>query len=337
MKQPASQPYHLHGIRVLLFGVLLGALFLVRIDSPSLSARSDTSKVLAYATNVSRTDLLNATNAARAQNGLGALALNLQLNNSSQAKGQHMIDYDYWAHVAPDGTQPWYFFTQAGYNYSAAGENLAYGFGTSAAIVDAWMNSPTHKANILGNYTEVGFGYVNGASYQGGENTVVVAHYGTQSSPAPAPAPVAAPTAPASTPSPPPAASAPVASTPASTPVVVATPDPTTTPTSESVPVTTQDSSTAAKAASVIPVATGTTRGINVFQSLKLSNPPAIAIVSIAMTVFVAAGFAVTHRKLAHHAVASGERFIITHPALDTVVVSAISILILTTTISRIG
>ena len=71
--------------------------------------------------------LLAENNASRAANGLGAFSLNSQLNNSAQAKAQNMADNNYWAHVAPDGTQPG-IFEAAGYTYSAAGENLAYGF-----------------------------------------------------------------------------------------------------------------------------------------------------------------------------------------------------------------
>src|SRR5687767_6775924 len=74
-------------------------------------------KVLAYATDVSISGLLSATNQQRAANGLGSLALNSQLNSGAQAKANHMVAHNYWSHTAPDGTEPWYFFTQAGYNY----------------------------------------------------------------------------------------------------------------------------------------------------------------------------------------------------------------------------
>lgn len=333
MKQTSGHPYHLHGIRVLLFGVLLTALFLVRVNSPALSATSDTNKVLAYSTSVSRTDLLNETNTYRVQNGLAPLALNTKLNNSSQAKAQDMVDKDYWAHVSPDGTQPWYFFDQAGYVYSAAGENLAYGFDSSAAIVSAWMNSPTHKANVLGAYVDVGFGFVNGTNYQGGQYTVVVAHYGTPSISTSAPTPAAtvtpaAPTTPAT-----PVITTPKVSTPTPAPVVT-TPAPVPAPasaTTETKPTSTTPTNT------VVPVATGIVKSVSVLESLKLPNPPLTALVSIAITVTTAAGYAFTHRSLVRLTLAGGERFIVMHPAIDAVAVTTISILILTTTISRIG
>ena len=334
MKKTSVHPYHLHGIRVLLFGILLVALFLVRIDSPSLSATSDRNKVLAYSTNVSRTDLLNNTNTYRAQNGLAPLTLNTKLNSSSQAKAQHMVDNNYWAHVAPDGTQPWYFFDQAGYTYSSAGENLAYGFDTSAAIITAWMNSTTHRANVLGNYVDVGFGYVNSANYQGGEYTVVVAHYGTPSASAAVPAPTAATSASAPQATTPITPSKPVASvlkTTAPAPVA-SVPAPIPTP----APVISNPKPDPSPATTTIPVATGTAKSVSVFESLKLPNPPLTAIVSIALTVATAAGYALTHRSLVRHAVAGGEKFVVMHPAIDTAAVATISILILTTTISHI-
>src|SRR6266496_4734286 len=92
-----------------------------------------------------------------------------------------MIAKNYWNHIAPDGTTPWHYFEQVGYSYSQAGENLAYGFSTSDQVVTAWMNSEEHRDNVLGGYTDVGFGFANGEHYQNGNNTVVVAFYGLPS------------------------------------------------------------------------------------------------------------------------------------------------------------
>lgn len=142
--------------------------------------RTGNSDVLAYATEISVSGLLSSTNAQRAANGVGALANNSKLNSAAQAKANDMVTRNYWSHQTPDGQQPWVFITNAGYQYLSAGENLAYGFSTSAANVTGWMNSPPHKANLLNtNYTEVGFGFANSANYVGdGPQTVVVAMYG---------------------------------------------------------------------------------------------------------------------------------------------------------------
>lgn len=135
--------------------------------------------VLGYATNITQSDLLGYTNNNRTANGLPVLSMNSRLAIAAQNKANHMVANDYWSHVAPDGTTPWYFFDQAGYAYLVAGENLAYGFDTSLGTVNGWMASPTHRDNILlPEYEEIGFGIANGEDYQGTENTVVVAMYG---------------------------------------------------------------------------------------------------------------------------------------------------------------
>ncbi|HWT55801.1 MAG TPA: CAP domain-containing protein [Candidatus Microsaccharimonas sp.] len=158
--------------------------------------------VLGYATDMSIQELLDDTNQQRIGNGEAALGLNSLLDNAAQSKANDMAARDYWSHNTPDGQTPWTFITAAGYNYQLAGENLAYGFDTAADTLTGWMNSPEHRANILnGGYTEVGFGYINIANYQGtGPETLVVAMYASPAS-TPAPAAAAPPPAP-STPAP---------------------------------------------------------------------------------------------------------------------------------------
>lgn len=136
--------------------------------------------VLSYATNMSSAGLLAGTNAQREKNGLNDLTLNNQLTLAAQTKAQDMVNRDYWAHNTPDGQEPWVFINNAGYQYLAAGENLAYGFTTSDDAITGWMNSPGHKANILNtDYQEVGFGMANSTNFQSnGQETIVVAMYG---------------------------------------------------------------------------------------------------------------------------------------------------------------
>ena len=152
--------------------------------------------VLGYATNMSSAGLLSATNNERTQRGLGSLAVNSLLTQAAQAKAQDMANRNYWSHNTPDGEEPWVFITRTGYQYMAAGENLAYGFLNSSDTVVGWMNSPGHRANILNSdYSEVGFGIVNSANYQSsGEQTIVVAMYAkpvtvAKTNPTPSPAP----------------------------------------------------------------------------------------------------------------------------------------------------
>lgn len=147
--------------------------------------------VLSYATNMSISGLLNQTNQQRQTEGQTGLTINDKLMAAAQAKADDMASRGYWSHTTPDGKEPWWFVSNAGYDYLASGENLAYGFDTSQAAVTGWMNSPGHRANILNaGYREVGFGIANAENYQGrGQETIVVALYGTPVGPVVATAP----------------------------------------------------------------------------------------------------------------------------------------------------
>lgn len=188
-----SNNYRPHLIRR--HGLAFALMLVVGIQVVSTLQIDARPRVLGYATNVSVSGLLSATNAERAAAGKSALGLSGKLNTAAQGKANHMIANNYWAHTSPDGVSPWYWFGYAGYDYLTAGENLAYGFNTSDGVVNGWMNSSSHRANMLnGAYEQVGFGIANGSNYQGGANTVVVAHYGdpavlAEEDPAPAPKP----------------------------------------------------------------------------------------------------------------------------------------------------
>src|SRR3990167_5411836 len=119
--------------------------------------------ILGYAANISPDEVIRLTNEKRAQNGLPPLVQNSTLSAAAQAKGADMINKDYWAHVSPNGTQPWKFFMDFGYRYRYAGENLARDFSNASSAVDAWMASPSHRGNMLSaKYKEIGIGVVEG-------------------------------------------------------------------------------------------------------------------------------------------------------------------------------
>jgi hypothetical protein len=175
--------FHPHLLRPLGLGLFL----LVFLAIPPLYnvVAAGQMQVLGYATSISVTSLYNLTNQQRENNGLPALTLNGQLTSAAQAKANHMFANDYWAHVAPDGTTPWVFINNAGYSYTTAGENLAKNFNTSNGVMNGWMGSATHKANILSSaYKDVGFAAVNGVLL-GEETTLVVAMYGAKAASAP--------------------------------------------------------------------------------------------------------------------------------------------------------
>jgi len=135
-------------------------------------------QVLGRSSDIQTFDLLTDTNKERATQGLGDLTLNNQLSDAAFLKAQDMFKYDYWSHTSPTGVEPWKWFGDTGYNYSVAGENLAKNYPSADATVAAWMNSPSHRENILnGKYVDVGFAVVDG-TLEGRATTLVVAFYG---------------------------------------------------------------------------------------------------------------------------------------------------------------
>lgn len=134
--------------------------------------------VLGFATDISVDKLYQLTNEQRQNNSLSPLSLNSALTLAAQRKAENMFAENYWSHYSPDGKTPWDFILGAGYQYEYAGENLAKNFLFSNGVVDAWMNSTTHRENILKNeYTEVGYAIVNGI-LNGEQTTIVVQEFG---------------------------------------------------------------------------------------------------------------------------------------------------------------
>lgn len=155
---------------VLLFVVYQFAIGLVSHHYPD---------VLGYATDIRVDQLLTSTNAKRQENGLTPLKLNDQLSAAAAKKAADMFAKNYWAHTSPTGATPWDFIIGSGYHYNVAGENLAKNFFTSGGVVDAWMNSPSHRDNMLkSSYRDVGFAVVNGV-LGGEETTLVVQMFGS--------------------------------------------------------------------------------------------------------------------------------------------------------------
>lgn len=124
-------------------------------------------------------EIIALTNDERSQNTVSTLGENALLDAAAQAKANDMATKGYFSHVGPDGKEPWAWVAGAGYNYSYAGENLAVHFEDSTDVVNAWMASPTHRANIVKPvYTEIGVGVAQG-TYQGQPATFVVQYFGT--------------------------------------------------------------------------------------------------------------------------------------------------------------
>jgi hypothetical protein len=134
--------------------------------------------ILGFATDISVDKLYQLTNEQRQKNNLPSLVLSSVLSLAAQKKAENMFQENYWSHYSPDGKTPWDFILGAGYKYEYAGENLAKNFLFSNGVVDAWMNSTTHRDNLLKKeYSEVGFAIVNGI-LNGEQTTLVVQEFG---------------------------------------------------------------------------------------------------------------------------------------------------------------
>jgi len=134
--------------------------------------------VLGLATDISIQKLIQLTNNQRQKYNLSSLNYNDKLSQAAQKKAEDMFAKNYWAHYGPNGIAPWNFIMDSGYQYEYAGENLAKNFLFSQGVVDAWMDSPTQRANVLRKeYSDVGFAVVNGV-LNGEETTLVVQMFG---------------------------------------------------------------------------------------------------------------------------------------------------------------
>ncbi len=141
--------------------------------------------VLGYASQISPTAIVELTNRQRQAAGLNTLKENKLLDEAAAAKAADMFARDYWAHNAPDGTEPWSFVLGSGYSYLHAGENLARDFRDPDSVVTAWMKSPSHKANLISSkYRDIGVAVVDG-KLNGVETTLVVQMFGTSQSATP--------------------------------------------------------------------------------------------------------------------------------------------------------
>lgn len=136
--------------------------------------------VLGISYSITPDELLLATNEKRQENGLPVLTMDSSLAQAAQRKADDMFAKNYWSHTAPDGTTPWYFIRSSGYEYVYAGENLARGYTTATDVVNAWMESPSHRENILSpNYKEIGFAIKDG-ELTGDDTVLVVEEFGSR-------------------------------------------------------------------------------------------------------------------------------------------------------------
>lgn len=107
--------------------------------------------------------IIEEINPVRISYGFSQLRPNEKLSQAAQLKAEDMLARNYFSHTGPEGESPWVWLEQVGYQYAAAGENLAIDVNDPAVLKDAWLVSPLHAKNILNSYfTDIGIGIANG-------------------------------------------------------------------------------------------------------------------------------------------------------------------------------
>lgn len=111
-------------------------------------------------------EVIRLVNEIRVKNGLSTLKENWELSRVARYKSQDMKDNNYFSHTSPVYGSPFNMIKNFGISFRSAAENIAKGQSTPQAVVNSWMNSSGHRANILNSsYTEIGVGYVESGKY----------------------------------------------------------------------------------------------------------------------------------------------------------------------------
>jgi uncharacterized protein YkwD len=111
-------------------------------------------------------EIVRLVNAERAKAGCQALTLNSALTKAAQAHSADMAAHQNMSHTGSDGSSPGDRITRAGYVWSSYGENVAYGYATAEQVMEGWMSSPGHRANILNcGFKEIGVGLAQPNDY----------------------------------------------------------------------------------------------------------------------------------------------------------------------------
>ncbi|QHC32124.1 CAP domain-containing protein [Streptomyces sp. HF10] len=134
--------------------------------APTASSTPTTATPSATAASGVTAQIVQLVNAERAKAGCRPLTLDAKLTEAAQAHSADMAAHQNMSHTGSDGSDPGTRITQAGYTWSAYGENVAYGYATAAEVMAGWMSSPGHRANILDcGYQEIGVGLAQPGSY----------------------------------------------------------------------------------------------------------------------------------------------------------------------------
>ncbi|MBP9748914.1 hypothetical protein KBD18_01785 [Patescibacteria group bacterium] len=138
-----------------------------------------------YSSAITPKNIVDLTNAVRRSLHIPELNQNAALDQAATAKGKDMLAKGYFAHTSPQGVTPWSWIRNAGYKYRSAGENLAVHYTSAEGVKDAWLASPSHRANIVSTkYSEIGVGVVQG-TFENFPSILVVQMFGKPLEPEP--------------------------------------------------------------------------------------------------------------------------------------------------------
>jgi len=134
---------------------------------------------------ISAQRIIALTNEVRQQYGLPLVQEDLLLNKAAEEKARDMFKNKYFSHYSPTGVSPWDWIDKSGYNYYYAGENLAMNFLDTEEVIKGWLNSPSHRENLLNkNYKDMGIAVVSGDFNNEGINRILVVQmFGSKAKP----------------------------------------------------------------------------------------------------------------------------------------------------------
>lgn len=291
-KSPSlGKPWDSHHI----LGAVLTAFVVVKIIGLLFAPRPEL-----RASDLTTQNILDAVNRQRSLRNLVVLNTDSRLSSAAQSKADDMQARHYFAHVDPDGNYIWPKIVAAGYSpYVQLGENLAIEFYDTDSLISAWMNSPTHRENLLNEgFKDQGMGLTFGDPAQGGYHSAIANTFGTllvkksASSPAPAPSNTSAPSQtkpPVKTqpkteapktpqaPATPPQNPAPATTTPISSPLTATTTKPLLTRDTEAPPSTTPQTTEPAPVTSTPAVNSGSNQNQNKLLGTNFNQEAVVA------------------------------------------------------------
>lgn len=140
-------------------------------------------KVKGTQSDLTPSEIIALTNLERKKAGVPLLTPNTLLSEAAEKKAQSMVSagiFDHYYESEGELINPWQFILESGYEYFHAGENLGKDFSQSTTLVQAWMDSPTHRENLLNpDYTEIGVAVVQGPYLDKDETTLIVQLFAT--------------------------------------------------------------------------------------------------------------------------------------------------------------